>query len=164
MPDLGITVSETTTAARVGLLVGAASTQKVITALAEAITAVGRAVCQGTADNQVTNPSVAGSVTGTLTGIVRYRESMASDAIAVGDAVDVVRGGFVWVLTEDAVAAEQHPFIRITADNDGPAGAARPVGGFRSNADTDEATECTRAVYRTSTTGIGLALVEINLP
>jgi hypothetical protein len=164
MPDLGITVSETTTAARVGLLVGAASTQKVISALAQAITAVGRAVSQGVADNQVTNPNAAGSVTETLTGIVRYRESMASDAIAIGDAVDVVRGGLVWVLTEDAVAAGQTAFIRIAADAGGPDGAARPVGGFRSDADGDEATECTRAVYRTSTTGIGLALVEINLP
>lgn len=164
MPDLGVTVAETTTAARVGLLIGAAHTQRVISGIAEAITAVGRAVCQGTADNQVDAPNAAGDITETLAGIVRHREASASDAVAVGDVIDVVRGGLVWVLTEDAVAAGQHPFIRITADAGGPAGAARPVGGFRSDADTDEATECTRAVYRSSTTGIGLALVEINLP
>lgn len=163
MADMGTTVAESISAKRLGAVAGVPQIRSV---RAEVALMVGRFVCQGTADDQVKAVAAAGDVTETGAGIVRYVATLdwTADTCDVGDTIDVVRKGLVWVTTEDAVAAGQTAFVRITADAGGPAGAARPVGNFRSDADGGEATESTRIRYVTSTTGIGLALVEVDLP
>lgn len=162
MADLGLTIAESITAARLGAQSGTGDTA---TGLAGAAAlGVGRFVSQP--DTAAIHPGSAGAVTESGLGIALYDPiGYDADTIPVGAAFNFLRRGRAWVAVEDAVTKGQHPFIRITADASGPGGAARPIGGFRSDADGGEATELTRAVWRTSQTSIGgLALVEINLP
>lgn len=161
-----VTVSESITAAKAGAIGGEARRDE--GKIAQVAIAAGRFVCQGTADRQCNLPGAAGAVTETGLGIAEYLAAKSEGTSAfydVGEMVSIVRKGYVWVPVEDAVAAGQTVFVRITADTGGPGSAARTVGAFRSDGDSGEAIECTRAIYRTTQAAVGgLALVEINLP
>lgn len=162
---LGMTFNETITPTRVGQTHGDCRIESVI---AEFAATVGSAVAQGAADNGIAAIVNAGGVTESLAGIVvrDVTDFTAADTYAIGDVIKVLRKGLIAVAVEDAgCVAGQTAFIRITADAGGPGGAARPVGGFRSDADGGEATECLRTRFRTSSAAIGdTVLVEIDLP
>lgn len=110
-------------------------------------------------DGAVMPPAVTGDITNKTVGIVMASQSLESSLS--GDpqygrysAVPVLRRGRVWVSVENAVAEGGLVYARHTAD----------FGRFRADTDTGAATLVPGAVYRTSTTGAGLAVVEINLP
>lgn len=163
---LGVTFRNQVQPAILGGLAG--KCDAIESVIAEFAATVGSAVAQGAADQGVRAIAAAGDVTESLAGIVIWDPTdwTVAGAYANGDVLKVLRRGYVWVAAEDAgCAAGQSTFVRITADNDGPGGALRPVGGFRSDADAGEATECTRIRFRTSAAAIGdLVLVEIQLP
>jgi hypothetical protein len=163
MADLGLSIAESISAKRVGQYRTGCTVESPI---AEATLTVGRLVCQGTDDVEAKVPAASGDVTESARGVVAYEPvGYSTDTIAIGEPFTCVRKGPVCVAVEDLAVAGQHPFVRITADAGGPAGAARSGGSFRSDADGGEAVELTRAVFRSSVSGVGLlAWVEIDLP
>ena len=110
-------------------------------------------------DGGVKVPAVTGDVSGKAVGVVMHSHSVESSLTGSPEwprysAVPVLRRGRVYVSVENAVAEGGQVFARHTA----------PFGAFRADADTGNATLVPGAVYRTSTAGAGLAVVEINLP
>lgn len=79
-------------------------------------------------------------------------------AYPVKDTVNILREGKMWVWTEQAVNPDTSSvFVRIT---DGGAGKAR--GQCRIDADTAAAIAFPKAKFRSTTSGAGLVLLEIN--
>ena len=117
---------------------------------------------QGTADNQGLLYDTVGGLT--LLGIVAHTHALSNrdlsnaDGVAVDGTANVVRRGAVYVLVEDAVAAGDTVFARHTA------GTGTQLGAFRSDADTATADAIPGLQFLTSTTGAGVALVDVNLP
>jgi len=116
-------------------------------------------VDQANGDGAVMLPTATGDITNLTAGVVLH--SHAIESSASGDpqypqnaAVNVLRKGRVYVEVEDAVDEGAAVFARHTAD----------FGKFRSDIDGGDATLVPGAVFRSSTTGAGLAVVEINLP
>lgn len=83
----------------------------------------------------------------------REGDAQGDPSYRATDVVSVLRKGRVWVPVQGAVAIGGAAFV----DNDG-AGA----GEFRSNA--TGAAAVPTGVFRSATTGPGLAILEINLP
>jgi hypothetical protein len=164
MGDLGVQVQETTATKALGLTVGQC---EYMARLAEEALPVGRFVVQGTDDHETALPA-ASTLTETGLGIVAEiaprEDGTTAGTFDSNEAVNIVTKGRVWVTVEDAVSAGQSAFVRFTADSDGAGDATRPVGNFRSDADTDEAVELPESRFETSTSGAGLALLYINLP
>jgi hypothetical protein len=77
----------------------------------------------------------------------------------LGDSVTYVKRGRVWVAVEGAVAQDSSAFCRFAAG-----GGGTVLGAWRADADTATAVAFPTAVFRTSTTGAGFAIVEVNLP
>ena len=85
----------------------------------------------------------------------------------IGDSVDLVYRGQVWVTVEDAVAPDDPAYVRHTSD-----GASNTqLGSWRGDADTgpspgyvDRAALVTGARYLTTASAGGLALLDLNLP
>lgn len=73
-------------------------------------------------------------------------------------AVNIVRKGRVWMVTETALAAGVHPFVRCVATGDEQAGA------LRNDADTTDAISVQWLWTVGSTSGAGLIEVEVRLP
>lgn len=130
------------------------------------VLAYGRAVVQGTAPDDVVLP--AADKTGFVGIAMRtymYENAQTADG-AYGYAdkkqIDVVTQGEIWVETEVAVAPGDAVFFRIAS------GTATVVGKFLKTADpistVDKAVAIPRARWITSTTGAGLARLQINLP
>jgi hypothetical protein len=132
------------------------------------VIAYGRAVVQGTASDDVVLP--AADKTGFVGIAVRtymYENAQTADG-AFGYAnkrqIDVLTQGEIWVETEVAVAPGDAVFFRIVAKGDNTV-----VGKFNKTADAtavpaDTAVAIPNARWITSTTGAGLARLEINLP
>lgn len=108
-------------------------------------------------DETVDLPTATGEVTADFEGIVHWDKSYEynADGVAVGDALTVVTKGFVWVSVEDAVTANDDVFCRFVA------AGAEQLGAFRSDADGTDAVAVPGAKFRSSTTGAGLAIVEL---
>lgn len=108
-------------------------------------------------------PSTAGEITGN--GALGFAlnditlEGPAPGATAVGWAQDSVlrylRSGWLWVLTEEAVSYGDDVFVRFAAG-----GGGSDLGRTRTDADTASAAELPGAVFRSTITAAGLALVE----
>lgn len=73
--------------------------------------------------------------------------------------VAVVKKGRIWVVVEKAVAVDDDVYVRHTAN-----GGNTQLGAFRDDSDTNRAIQITNARFITSTSGSGIAVVEINLP
>ena len=131
------------------------------------VLAYGRAVVQGTAPDDVILP--AADKTG-FVGITKrtymYENAQTADG-AFGYTskrqIDFLTQGEIWVETEVAVAPGDGVFFRIA-----PKGDNTIVGKFNKTADaaagTDTAVSIPRARWISSTTGAGLARLQINLP
>lgn len=137
------------------------------TRVAEVAIQAGLAACQGTADAQCKLPTTSGEVAKVL-GIAPSRVTSdpnfppggtAGFAYQIGDAVDLVPEGQVWVVVEESVVAMDPVFVRFAT---GAGGSQK--GSFRKSADTATAAQLTGARYLTSASANGLALVEINVP
>ena len=68
----------------------------------------------------------------------------------------VIRSGRVWVNVEGAVTAGNQPYARYAV------GTGSVLGAFRADADTSSAALVPNARFVTSTTGAGLAVVEVD--
>ncbi len=109
-------------------------------------------------------PDATGEVTGdsALGVVVRDLENEVPASgvfagYATGDICSVMRKGRIWVISEDAVSAVMAPvFVRFTAD-------ANPIGGFRTDADTDEAVALPGAHFLNTCDAGGLVEIEIDM-
>lgn len=75
-----------------------------------------------------------------------------------GDTMSLLTKGRIWVTVEEAIAIGDAVFFRHTQ------AGAEQAGAFRNDADTADADEITSARWLSTTTGPGLALLEINVP
>jgi len=73
----------------------------------------------------------------------------------LNSAFPTLQKGRIYVAVEDAVESGQPAFVRFQAGNE---------GGFRSDVDTANAVQLQGSKFRSSTTGAGIAIVELNLP
>lgn len=102
--------------------------------------------------------------TSVFAGILLFQQNYAKD-VELGSVglkpfapMTVVRKGLIWVIVEDAVAKDATPFMRHT-----PNGAGKlQKGAFRSDADTANAIKLRGCVFRSSTSGAGLAQLEVD--
>lgn len=79
---------------------------------------------------------------------------------AIGDAIRLLRKGRIVVRVEQAVNPESPVFLRHTAN-----GAGTAPGQFRVNIDTANAIDVSAyCSFATTTTGAGLAYLDVNLP
>lgn len=81
------------------------------------------------------------------------------NAYPANSACAVMRKGRAWVKVEKAVTVDDDVYVRYTAS-----GGNTQLGAFRDDADTSKALQITNARFITSTSGAGIAIVEINLP
>ena len=120
----------------------------------------GRGVTFGTdPDTQFALPSGTGAV---LAGITVHRhetQDATDDGIAQDETCELLRGGRIWVLPEDAVTPTSDVYWRHTTG-----GAGEVIGQFRTDADTAQADQVTSARWLTSASAGNPALLEINLP
>jgi len=110
-------------------------------------------------DGAVMLPTATGDITNLTRGVVAHSHALESSASGdpqwpQNSAVPVLTKGRIYVEVEDAVAEGGEVFARHTAD----------FGKFRSDVDGGNATLVPGAVFRSSTTGAGLAVVEFNQP
>ena len=105
-------------------------------------------------------PVATGEITGgTALGVAMYDALRAAAPYAINDMVPVIHGGRVWVKVEEAVTEGGAVFVRFASGAGGTG-----LGAFRASADTATAVALPGAVYRSSASANGLAIVELNLP
>ncbi len=127
---------------------------------------LGVAVAQGPLDDQA-QPLGAATVDADVLGITIRSIDMETnegvpaldDGYRPGATMAVQRGGEVIAPVEDAVTAGAPVFARIVLN-----AAGQQLGGLRSDADGGDAIQLSATVFRTSTTGAGLARIKINRP
>lgn len=127
---------------------------EIISKVAEGNIGFGYPVVRGTSENQGKIPSATGQK---FIGVCAYTlgaYSSSDDVSKVEDTriANVLRSGYVWVTTEQAVVAGDPVYFVHTAT----------VGKFRKDANTDKADAITGATFETAA-GIG-ELVLIRLP
>lgn len=132
-----------------------------------AVLTFGKGLAKGTADQGVILPAATGfRFVGIAlrTDTIEKRAGYSLDAnnemgwpALFGD-VAVLRRGVVRVKVTSAVTAEAPVYCIHTAS------AGQTVGDFRADANTDKADIVPGAVFLTSTSGAGTALIAINLP
>ena len=146
-----------------GCVADAVNTVKESKAAAAAVP-FGTLVCRraSPADGQdvCANPAATADVTARAYGIALRDETRKhGTGYEINDQVTYLRRGRVWVTVEDGVTGGAAVFVRFTVE-----APDLQLGTFRSDADTDKAVALPGAVYRTSASAGGLAMVEINLP
>jgi len=132
---------------------------------AEVVIQSGLFVTHGTDDGMLKLPTSSGEVATGL-GIAPSRVTQdsrfpsggtAGSTYQIGDTLESISQGKVWVYVEAAVNAGEQAYVRYAT------GTGTQKGAFRNDADTATAAAIS-ARFRTSTSGAGLALLEINLP
>jgi hypothetical protein len=114
------------------------------------------------AEDAVKLPAASTDVTATGVGFVHRDPTWGGTGgtqtvmYAKGDVIAVMRKGYIWCLTEGAVTQEGAVFARFTAS-----GGNTQLGKVRADADTATAAQVPNARFVTSTTGAGLAIVEV---
>lgn len=146
-----------------GCVVDAANTLKESKAAAAAVP-FGTLVCRraSPADGQdvCANPAATADVTARAYGVALRDETRKhTTGYETNDQVTFLRRGRVWVTVEDAVVGGAAAFVRFTVE-----APDLQLGTFRSDADTDKAVALPGAVFRSSASAGGLAILEINLP
>lgn len=118
----------------------------------------GVGVVKDGADDVVDLPTSLAEITNDFRGIAIWQETEEYDAdgIAVGKSFTILEKGWALVAVEDAVASGDAVFCRAVA------AGAEQLGAFRSDADGTDAVAVPNAVFRSSTSGAGLAIVELN--
>lgn len=136
----------------------------VASGLAESAVTAGRVCVDGTAAGQVLPPATALSLEprNLISGGVVLFQHRASSADAAlydqYDAVNVVREGYVYLVTETALTKGTHPFVRFVA------GVGEVLGSLRNDADTSDAARARWIRVEETVTGAGLVKCKITLP
>lgn len=146
-----------------GQLADAQNPKDVLTSLAVAAAVViGNLVVTDApnGDDAARLPASALDITNLVKGIALHAHSQentiaASPSWPINAAFPTLTNGRVYVAVEDAVDAGQPVFARFQGGNE---------GGFRSDVDGANAVQVPKAVFRSTTTGAGIAVVELNLP
>lgn len=156
-------VSEAPTAAFQGMLADTGPNNDVASFVNESTSEIpfGVMVMQGTADDQC-KPLAA--TTDKLIGIVVHSHAydkdneLGSTGLKQYVSVGVLRKGRIWVPVEEAVTPASSVLVRAVA------GGSEVAGAFRDTADSTDCIDISQfARYRSTTTGAGLALVEIDM-
>lgn len=90
---------------------------------------------------------------------VEENSASIENAYPAKSAVAVMKKGRIWVIVEKAVTVDDAVYVRHTAN-----GGNTQKGAFRDDSDSSNALQITNARFITSTSGAGIAIVEINLP
>lgn len=155
--------------AREGFLVDTSPVRDIVSRLAEVVIPFGKFVVAtiGQSEDLVKLPTAATdiSVAGLGAGVAiadtskETPDGATRGEFAIDDAVPVIRKGRIWVLAEDEVTDLDKPvFVRFVA------AGLEVLGSFRTDADTADAEELTKARWRSRTVGAGqLAILEIDL-
>ncbi len=111
-------------------------------------------------DDSIIAPAAAGDVTTTPIGVVMHSHAIESSPSGdpqwpIKSTPSILREGRIWVVVEDAVDAQAPAFVVHTGGDEGV---------FRSDVDGGNASALPGAKFVTSTTGAGLAVVELNRP
>lgn len=100
-----------------------------------------------------------GEVTGGEGGVaMRVPTRISGAGHKQGEMVPVMRQGRIWVMTEEAVAAQANPFVRFTADTN------KPKGGWLNTADTGKAVQPAGVSVFRGNTAAGLAVLQLSYP
>lgn len=118
----------------------------------------GRAVCQGTGDNQCLLATATG---GKFLGVSEFTNAGVANASDVlqyeeNTEVNIVNFGYVWVICEDGCVPGDDAFFRHTAGAGGTT-----IGAFRTDADTASADQITDATFESTAAAGGLALLKL---
>lgn len=122
----------------------------------------GTAMVVGSSDTNAKNPTSAAEAAKFL-GVATYLMSLEPNVTgtteyAIGDMVNFVKRGDIWVAVEVAVAVGDPAFIRYTAN-----GGNTQLGAFRNDADTARAFQIPGAMFITGqATPAGLALLRFS--
>jgi len=112
------------------------------------------------ANEECANPAASADVTARPRGIALKDETRKNTvAYQVGDQVVYLRKGRAIVAVEAAVSQDGAVFARFAVG----AGGSQ-LGAIRGDADSASAVAIPTAIFKTSTSGPGLAIVELNLP
>jgi len=142
---------------------GYGSVRDIVTSLAVvALVGIGKLVVtdQVNGDDAARVPASAADVNNLAKGVAFHAQSQEVSVSVnaewpIKSAFPTLKKGRVWVSVEDAVDAGQPAFVRFQGGNE---------GGFRSDVDTSNAVQLQASKFVTSTTGAGIAVVELNLP
>jgi hypothetical protein len=104
-------------------------------------------------------PTATADVTARPRGFSVRNQLTKPGGYELNEAVTLLRRGIIWVQTEGAVSQDGQVFARFAA---GAGGSV--LGSIRGDADTGTAVAIPGAVFRSTTSGAGLAQVEINMP
>lgn len=111
-------------------------------------------------------PTVTGDITaGRQLGFGLWdpaKEPNAALGYSAGQMVQILRRGFVWMLTETDVVEGSAVFVRFALATG--SGTAPALGKVRKDVDTADAVALPGAVFRTTLAAAGLAIVEFNAP
>lgn len=121
-------------------------------------------------DDDCKLPTASGDITSVLKPLGVTRSNVARDpnfpsggtagyTYQIGDSVELVSRGRVWVTVEEAVAPGDDVYVRHTAS-----GGNTQRGSFRTSSDSSTAALLAGARYLTTASADGLALVDLNLP
>jgi hypothetical protein len=151
--------------ARAGLPYDISFAQDIVSENLAADSQVGCLVVRDSADGSAKLPALATDITnaGSVIGVLLH-EHMVEQPYPMGSATPiwpakstapVMKKGRVWVSVEAAVSAGAAVYARFAT------GSFSQKGAFRGDADTASAAIVPNAKYITSTTGAGLAVVEL---
>lgn len=142
---------------------GYGSVRDIVTSLAvAAAVSIGKLVVTDSpnGDDAARLPASSADITNLAKGVAIHAQSQeVTNAVGpewpINSAFPTLKKGRVYVAVEDAVTAGLPVFVRFQAGN---------VGGFRSDVDGVNAVALPGAKFVTSTTGAGIAIIELNLP
>ena len=128
-------------------------------AVAETAVPVGVVVVRGTAATQCKVPASDAETQKPL-GVSKLNLTRITEAYSIGEALDIVRDGEIYVVCEDAIAHGDTVYVRHTAN-----GAGKLVlGAIRSDADSGNASVALGITPVETTTGAGVCKCRVFLP
>jgi hypothetical protein len=113
----------------------------------------------GAADNKALLPASSGAkIIGCLIHSHEYAQTVELGTVGIKRYIPgaFMRDGRIWVLTEEAVNKGDQVYARYAAGSGGS-----QLGASRKSADTSTAVAVPGCYYHTSTTGAGLAVVQV---
>lgn len=122
-------------------------------------------VSKGTDQDHVKLPTTSSEVTASGVGFAIQdwsTEQVVADTVAtfpIKSAVPVMKQGRLWVVTEEAVNAEDPVFVRFATGSGGT-----QLGAVRKSADTTTAVQLPGARFETSALALGLVQIIVNVP
>lgn len=134
-----------------------------VSKITETAITFGYGVVRGTGDDDVRLPANAGDVAN-FVGIVRRtlaRENVSNSGATTptsdaGRMHEIMTVGYIFALCEDGCSPGDDVFLRHTTG-----GAGEVIGQFRTDADTDEATQITGATWETTTAAGAIGILRL---